>query len=302
MSIDRIEEVVYGVEDLAEAARFFADVGLTVVREEPDLVSLSTGENQRVTLRRQNDPALPPAIEDEPGIRMLIWGVSDRSDLDRLANEFGDAAVWEGETLAVTDPVGLRVGFRVMDHVRMEPVFRPHNQHDHHERVNETLGAYGQGKPIRIIHCAMNITKAINAEALDFYENRLHFKATDKILDTGTFMQTDGDVEHHNFFLCFRPDSNGTNHIAFEVYDMDAVIEAGNYMITKGWKESRRLGRHLLGSNVFRFIHTPCGGRIEFVADMDRNDKSFETRVHEKNPGHHLWMLKSSGADPKPAG
>jgi hypothetical protein len=70
----------------------------------------------------------------------------------------------------------------------------------------------------------------------------------------------------------------------------------GNHMIGQGWRESRKAGRHTLDSNVYRFIHAPIGGRIEFVADMDRMDKSWQTRVFEKNPGHHIWTLKSSPA------
>ena len=63
-----------------------------------------------------------------------------------------------------------------------------------------------------------------------------------------------------------------------EVWDHDEVIEGGNYMTEQGWKEARRLGRHTIGSNVFRFFEAPCGGRIELAADMDRVDKSFKTR------------------------
>jgi Glyoxalase/Bleomycin resistance protein/Dioxygenase superfamily len=139
----------------------------------------------------------------------------------------------------------------------------------------------------------LDIPKAGSEAAIDFYVSRLRFRAIDRVLDTGTFMQCEGDVEHHNLFLCFRPDKTGFNHIALEVRNFDEVMEGGNYMIDQGWKESRVVGRHTLGSNVYRFIHCPAGGRIEFAADMDRMDKSFETRTWPKNPGHHIWSLKS---------
>jgi hypothetical protein len=64
-------------------------------------------------------------------------------------------------------------------------------------------------------------------------------------------------------------------------------------MIGQGWQESRVVGRHKLGSNIYRFFHCPAGGRIELAADMDRMDKSFESRIWPKNPGHHIWSLKS---------
>ncbi len=62
-------------------------------------------------------------------------------------------------------------------------------------------------------------------------------------------------------------------------------------MIDRGWREARRLGRHTVGSNIFRFIHAPCGGRVEFAADMDRVDDSYGPNVHEVTPPHHIWTL-----------
>jgi hypothetical protein len=91
--------------------------------------------------------------------------------------------------------------------------------------------------------------------------------------------------------LCHRPDRAGINHTAFEVRDFDEVIVGGNQMIERGCREVPAR-RHTVGSNVFRFVHAPCGGRIEYAADMDRVDSSYETRVHEETPPHHLWALQ----------
>ena len=85
-------------------------------------------------------------------------------------------------------------------------------------------------------------------------------------------MQAEGDWEQHTFLLSHRPDTLGINHTAYEVRDIDEVIEGGNYMLAQGWEEARVLGRHTVGSNVFRFFHAPCGGRVEYAADMSRVD------------------------------
>lgn len=300
MPIERIEELCYGVEDLSACSKFLNDMGYARISEGSEVPSFKTPENQIISLRVIDDPNLPTAIEDGSTLRELTWGVSSEADLDQLESDLGTISTRSEGTLRVIDPNGLALAFRVTDRETAKTVYRPHNQNADINRMNDTIPSYGDPKPMRIIHVALNITKANNAAALAFYTGPLRFKATDKILDTGTFLQSEGDIEHHNFFLCFRPDQNGINHFATEVYDLDAVIEAGNSMIENGWKESRRLGRHKIGSNAFRFVHAPFGGRIEFVADMDRNDKSFETRVWDKNPGHHIWMLKSSGTDPIP--
>ncbi len=297
MALFRIEELVYGVDDLDRSAKFFADAGFTPASSGEGFRQLRTVENQLVTLREMNDPSLPAAPETGPTLRELVWGVEHAKDLDVISERLGDRAAREGDMVRTVDPVGLGLAFRVMDRVEAELLLRKHNQTSHHERINERLESYVTPPVLRMLHVAYNLEKAQNDEALAFYIDVLKFKAVDKVLDTGTFLQSEGDIEHHNFFLCFRPDKAGMNHVACEVWDFDAVMEAGNHMIEQGWKESRRAGRHRLGSNVYRFVHAPCGGRIEFVADMDRMDKNWETRVFDKNPGHHLWTLKSSGPE-----
>lgn len=297
MPIFRIEELVYGVDDPAACARFFEDAGFTPEPMGTSQHRLRTAENQVVTLKPLDDSSLPPAVEPGSTLRELVWGVETETDLDVLGERLGDQGERTNGVLRTIDPNGLTLAFRVMDRVHADPVIRRYNQNDHHERVNERLASYGTPPILRMLHVAYNIEKARNEVALAYYCDVLKFKPVDKVLDTGTFLQSEGDIEHHNFFLCFRPDKAGMNHVACEVWDFDAVMEAGNNMITKGWKESRRPGRHTLGSNVYRFVHAPCGGRIEFVADMDRMDKTWETRVFDKNPGHNIWMLKSSGPD-----
>lgn len=299
MPIERIEALTYGVEDMDASARFLGDMGLEPLGGDADGLRFRTVENQIVTVRPRDAFELPPAVEGGSTLRELTWGVTQATELSEIATSLGSHAIigHDGEIRAI-DPNGLGLAFRVSDRIAANPSIRPSNQNRVHGRINERLTPRGRPRPLRIVHVAYNITKARNQESLDFYTRLLRFKPVDMVLDTGTFLQSEGDIEHHNFFLCFRPDAAGINHIALEVYDFDSVMEAGNYMITQGWKESRRAGRHTIGSNAYRFIHAPIGGRIEFVADMDRMDKSWETRVFEKNPGHNIWMLKSSGSEP----
>jgi hypothetical protein len=58
-----------------------------------------------------------------------------------------------------------------------------------------------------------------------------------------------------------------------------------------GWKATRRPGRHFLGSNFHWFFENPCGGRTEFIADMDRLDETWEPRIFEKHPGESVWLF-----------
>jgi hypothetical protein len=298
MPITRIEEVIYGVEDIALCARFFADVGLESAGASADCTSFRTPVNQFVRLRKLDDSSLPPAVGPGPNVREVVWGVSDPADLVALAADLSkDRAVARDSdgTLHTRDESGYAIAFRMTNPHKVEVPPRALNMPGHIGRRNEGALTYGRARPQRIIHVALDTLKEGRERANNFYTERLHFRAIDRVLPMGTFMQCEGDIEHHNFLLCHRPDQLSINHIALEVRDSDEVIEGGNFMTEQGWKESRRLGRHNLGSNVFRMFHAPCGGRIEFAADMDRMDKSFKPRVWDQTPPHHLWMLKFPG-------
>ncbi|MDE1147954.1 MAG: VOC family protein [Azospirillaceae bacterium] len=299
MTITRIETLVFGVADVGACARFHADAGLEVVQQGDRDALLRTPAGQTLILRPMDDPALPPALEAGPTLRELRWGVDGRAALDRIADDLArdrPVSVDADGVVHSRDETGLGIGFVLSNPATLpEHPPRTYNTADSVARWNDPVIPYKRPRPLRIAHLAYNIPKEGHDAAVDFYLSRLGFKATDRILDTGTFMQCAGDVEHHNFFLCHRPDAAGFNHFALDVRDFDELVEAGNYMIERRWDESRVMGRHLLGSNLYRFFFSPAGGRLEFINDMDKLDKDFETRVWERNPGHHLWSLKSSG-------
>ena len=297
MTIKRIEAVTFGVEDLDACVRFFTDVGFEAVEAGAAGASFCTPENQFVHLRLADDASLPPGLEAGSTLREIVWGVDTQKAVTAIGAELEtDRATTLGSDsiLRSRDNSGFGIGF-VVSAPRAADAgqTRRYNVLRHVERWNEPLTSYKRPRPMRLLHVTLDIAKQGREEAIDFYLSRLRFKPIDSVMDTGTFMQCEGDVEHHNLFLCFRPDRFGFNHLAIETRNFDEVMEAGNYMIERGWKESRVAGRHTLGSNVYRFFHCPAGGRIEFAADMDRMDKSYETRVWEKNPGHHIWSLKS---------
>ncbi|MEY9840057.1 VOC family protein [Streptacidiphilus sp. EB103A] len=297
MTIVRIERAVYGVEDMAECARFFEDFGLDPVHKSDVSVELATRTGQIVELRPLDDPMLPAAVEPGSTIREIVWGVGSQAELDRLHTELSrDREVTlDGEgVLHTLDETGYGIGFAVVAPQATQPTDRPVNTHGDARRWNAPIDPFGRVRPLRLCHVALNIPKDGHERATDFYLDRLGFRATDVVKPMGTFMRAEGDSDQHTILLCHRPDRAGVNHTAYEVRDFDEVVLGANHMIEQGWREARKLGRHTVGSNVFRFVHAPCGGRVEYAADMDRADDSFETRVHETTPPHHIWTLQTN--------
>jgi hypothetical protein len=251
--------------------------------------------NQRLHLRRADDPSLPAGLEDGSTLREVTWGVDTREALDALAaNLAGDREVREDAdgSIHTHDESGYRIAFAVADPVEADFEPRRSNAGRTVGRLNAELTPYGRAHPLRVCHLAVNIPKEGRERAEAFYLDRLDFRATDRVLKMGTFMRCEGDADQHNLLLCHRPDEYGINHTAWEVRDFDEVVEGGNYMLDQGWEEARLVGRHTVGSNVFRFFHAPCGGRVEYAADMSRVDDSYATRVHEETPPHHIWVIK----------
>ncbi|MFE2427929.1 VOC family protein [Streptomyces sp. NPDC059373] len=302
MGIQRIESVTYSVDDLDECVRFFEDFGLTLVERSTVRAAFETLAGQRLHLDTSPDPSLPAPVEPSPTLREVVWGVDTPEELRTLVrNVAADRSVTEtGHGIHHTvDETGFGLGLTLAQPRKLpDRDVRTSNTTGRVHRWNEPLLPVGRVRPLRMCHVALNIPKADQEQAVAFYTERLGFRPTDIVKPMGTFMQCEGDDDQHNFLLCHRPDRAGHNHVSFEVPGFDDVIEGGNHMVAQGWQEARRLGRHTVGSNVFRFIHAPCGGRVEYAADMDRVDASYETRVHETTPPHHIWTLRGSRGTP----
>jgi catechol 2,3-dioxygenase-like lactoylglutathione lyase family enzyme len=296
MTVMRVERVVYGVADPDECERFFADFGLERLGGEGPGARYETRLGQIVEVRPADDPSLPPAVEAGSTLREVVWGVDTAKALDELADNVAadrEARLTDGEVHTV-DETGFGVGLAVSRTKATAAEYPGVNRTGAVARWNQPLQPPGRVWPLRLSHVALDIPKPGRDQAVAFYTGRLGFVPTDRVRDVGVFMRCPGDSDHHTLLLCHRPDRAGVNHTAYEVANLDEVIVGANDMIDRGWREARRLGRHTVGSNIFRFIHAPCGGRVEFAADMDRVDDRYGPNDHEETPPHHLWTLKSS--------
>ncbi|MGW3288648.1 VOC family protein [Streptomyces sp. NPDC001002] len=297
MGIQRIESVTYGIDDLDECARFFDDFGLFPLERTEEHAVFETLTGQTLHLDTVPGPLLPSPVEDGPTLREVVWGVDTQEELQRLVavvakdREVRESADGVHHTV---DETGFGVGLALARPKQAPVTPRPANALGNVTRWNTALTAIERVRPLRMCHVALNIPKPGKEAAVAFYTELLGFRPTDVVEPMGVFMQAPGDEDQHTMLLCHRPDRAGINHIAYEVPGFDDVVEGGNHMIDKGWREARRLGRHTIGSNVFRFLHAPCGGRVEYAADMDRVDDTYETRVHETTPPHHIWALRTN--------
>src|SRR5580693_4769520 len=168
MTVMRVERVVYGVSDLEECTRFFADFGLEPADDsgncnEKRVARFATPAGQIVELRPADDPGLPPAVEDGPSLREVVWGAATAAEYPGF-NRTGSVTRW-----------------------------------------NRPLQPPGRVRPLRLCHVAVNIQKAGRERAAAFYTDLLGFVPTDRVRDMGVFMRCPGDTDQHTLLLCHRP-------------------------------------------------------------------------------------------------
>ena len=63
MSIEGIDRITYGVDDIAACKRFFLDWGLRLVRENDASLDFESLNGCEVRIRKTDDPSLPRATE-----------------------------------------------------------------------------------------------------------------------------------------------------------------------------------------------------------------------------------------------
>src|ERR1700676_5569394 len=84
MSIIGSESLVYGVDDLDTAIRFFTDFGLPIERRDAKGADFRLAEGSSVLIRAADDPALPAPFAAGSGPREIVWGVDSERALDKL--------------------------------------------------------------------------------------------------------------------------------------------------------------------------------------------------------------------------
>src|SRR5579872_163082 len=116
MKILRVEELVFGAEDVAAGTRYFDDWGLEAIERTDKGGDFTMPSGQVIKVRSASDGSLPMTSEAGSTLREAIWGVDNRGSLDAIAAELSkDRQVRRDAdgTLHTVDPHGFGIGFRV---------------------------------------------------------------------------------------------------------------------------------------------------------------------------------------------
>ncbi len=294
MAITGVDSVVYGVDDLEVARKFWTDFGLAPLDGGQ---YFATVENAIVEVRRADDSALPAGIAQGNTAREFIWGVESQVDLDaiRAALETDrDVRVDNDGTLHCTDPLNYGVGFRVTRRhaVAVEPT--SYNAPGQATRINERGKIYEKATPHRLSHVVL-LAPELDAMK-EFYVDRLGFRITDMYPGRGYFLRAAGSSEHHNLFLLNAGDTVGFHHVAFELANIHEVFGGGLHMTDQGWETHLGPGRHPLSSCYFWYFKNPCGGAAEYDSDSDVATEDWQPAEWDSTPESFAEWAYAEGA------
>lgn len=294
MSIQGIDEITYGAQDLDTCSRFFADWGLTLVDEAPQRRVFECLNGCRVVVAHSDAADVPPGVEPDPTLREVVWSVGTTAELDALRTRLQDQPgyVDDGERIGCTDPNGLAVRVQV---TRKRPVVLTSavtNTWSERRRINQRAPAYDRATPVEVGHVVFFVTDL--AATAGFYEERLGFVVSDRYPGRGAFMRCAPEGGHHDLFLLQPPEPRkGLNHVAFTVRDLHEVVGGGLHMSRQGWKTELGPGRHPISSALFWYIENPAGALVEYYTDEDELTAEWVPR--EFTPGPTVfaeWAIK----------
>ena len=111
-------------------------------------------------------------------------------------------------------------------------------------------------------------TKSVTQSA-DFYMRVLGLRLSDSAgEDLIAFVHSPHGSDHH--LLAFlKSEDYGFHHSSWAVESIDQVGLGSMQMSAGGYSEGWGVGRHVLGSNYFRYIQDPWGGFCEYSFDID---------------------------------
>jgi catechol 2,3-dioxygenase-like lactoylglutathione lyase family enzyme len=186
-----------------------------------------------------------------------------------------------GRRVRFTDPSGFVVDV-IHGQQRHEPlpVREPiaFNPATGRRRLGQSIRLQPQPSAVmRLGHVALLV--ADFPKALTFYRDVLGFAASDTYWAgaeqnmIAAFMHCDlGDqwTDHHTLALISAQDGKSRfDHSAFEVLDLDDVVQGGEYLNAKGHVRAWGVGRHIQGSQIFDYWRDPFGNKIEHWTDGD---------------------------------
>ncbi|CAM5202645.1 hypothetical protein CDEF62S_00321 [Castellaniella defragrans] len=261
-----VHEFVFSVPDLEVARQFYSSFGLDV-RDEGGSVALYTYGHPHRWGRVLQGPA--------KRILWVTWGIFE-DDLDAFRARIRDLRVpliepppqarAEGG-LWIQGPDGLAhqivVAEKTSPSRKSSRTFPPEDSERGRSPHRSQIWTV---KPRRLSHILL-FSPDVD-QGLAFYENVLGLRLSDRSGSIIAFIHTPHGSDHHLIAIA-KSGGYGLHHCSWDVPSLDDVGLGSQQMAEAGHARGWGLGRHVLGSNYFRYVRDPWGGYAEYSFDID---------------------------------
>ncbi len=285
-AVHSVHEFVFSVPDLAQARHFYDSFGLDVREEQGGLALYAFGHPQRWGR---------VVAGSEKKLLWLTVGIyaSDVASfekrlstlgVDRIAPPAGaDAAgIW----IRTPDglPMCLLAAEKCSPSASTVRSFAP---------VSGQAGRAPQRSALRKVfprylsHILL-FTPDVS-RSIDFYTTVLGLRLSDRSGDIVAFLHTPHGSDHHLVAFA-KSHTYGLHHSSWDVASFDEVGAGSQQMSQAGYPDGWGIGRHVLGSNYFRYVRDPWGSYCEYSFDIDHIPPTLDWPAGDYPPEDSLYV------------
>ncbi len=286
--VHSLHRFVFSVPDLAVAVDFYAAFGLDVRR--------AAG---RADLHTHGHPHRWGSIYPSRGakrLEYLSFGAY-AEDFDRVVQQAKRAGAAEARPHALADeggawfidpdgtPVQLVVSSKVTPKAKSDAVSSA-------PRVGigaaPSRSSVGPVHPRRLSHILLFSSDVLSS--VRFYSEAFGLRLSDRSGDVIAFLHGAHASDHHLIAFA-KSDGPGLHHSSWDVASFDEVGLGMQQMIDRGHVHGWGVGRHVLGSNYFRYVRDPWGSFAEYSYDIDfiPADVEWKAADHPAEDSFYVW-------------
>ncbi|WP_213958887.1 VOC family protein [Variovorax sp. dw_954] len=265
-AVHSVDEFVFSVPDLEQARHFYNAFGLDVRTEDQALALHTFGNPHRWARVLQGG--------DTKRLRWVTLGIHAADEArfkERLAAR-GIATVAppagaDANGLWIEGPDRIPLQLRVAEKSSpSQPAPREFPPQSANAGRSPSRSKAQPARPLYLSHILL-FSADVDAARI-FYEDVLGLRLSDKSGSVIAFMHTPHGSDHHLIALA-KSNGGGLHHSSWCVPSFDAVGQGTQQMAEAGYEEGWGVGRHVLGSNYFRYVRDPWGSYAEYSFDID---------------------------------
>jgi len=287
-AVHSLHRFVFSVPDLEKAADFYQAFGLDVRRVDGRIDLYTFGHPHRWgsiyrgggTKRLEYVSFAAYPDDFEALVKRLGEGRVPPAEPHRLADEKG---VWvtDPEGIAIQVVAGPKASPAAKDPATAPTITPGKGAAPSRSKVNPV-------RPRRLSHVLLFSSDV--PRSVRFYTEALGLRLSDHSGDLIAFLHGAHASDHH--MLAFaKSDGPGLHHSSWDVATLDDVGIGMQQMIDRGYPDGWGVGRHVIGSNYFRYVRDPWGSFAEYSYDIDfiPADVEWKAADHEPADSFYVW-------------